>query len=169
MYAVRAGKGDISEETSGQLALDVEVILLDISILGVGMGCQRRRAVRGDEGRKVGLRIASGRQKNPPRTERATCIGAREIEKGAIRYICQRTIGSVQGTERSQIRVCRSVEARGGQIHNIIVGIQSKRYVVWNIESAEATANHCFLIERVGESQTWGERLLIHMDIGASR
>src|SRR5258708_23864439 len=126
MYAVRAGKGDVSEETRGQLALDVEVILLDISILGVGMGCQRRRAVRGDEGRKVGLRIASGRQQNPPCTERATCIGAREIEKGAIRYICQRTIGSVQGTKWSQIRVCRSVEARARHIHNVILMLQVK-------------------------------------------
>src|ERR1700675_1958362 len=166
MHAVRPGISDIGKEASRQLALDIEVVLLHISILGVGMGRQRGRTVRRDESRGVGLRIASGWQKDPLSAERTTCISTRETGKRNSR---QRAIGPVQGAEGSPVGICRSVEASGGQIHNVIVGVESKRYVVWNEEDAVAAADHGFLIESVGESKTWRERLLIHRNIVAAR
>src|ERR1700687_4706178 len=166
MHAVRPGIGDIGKEASRQLPLDVEVILLHISVLGVGMGRQRGRTVRRDESREVGLWIASGRQKDPLSAERTTCISAGEGGKSSSR---QGAIGPVQGAEGGEVGICRSVEAGGGQIHYVIVGIEPKRDVVWNEEGAIAAADHGLLVERVGESKPWRERLLIHRNIVSAR
>src|ERR1700675_1765780 len=97
MHAVRSGIGEIDEKPGGQLALDVDVVLPYVSVLGVSVRRQGRRTVCRDECREVGLRIASGRQKDTLRAERTSRIGTREAGKSGAR---ERAIRTVQRAER---------------------------------------------------------------------
>src|SRR5258708_12530916 len=106
MHAVRPGIGGSGKDASRQLALDMEVVLLHISVLRVSMRRQGGRTVRCYESREVGLRVTSRWQKDPLSAERTTCIGARETGKRSSR---QHAIGSVQGTQANQVRVCPSL------------------------------------------------------------
>src|SRR6266576_6656586 len=96
MDAVRSGIGKIDEEAGRQLALDVEVVLLHVSVLGIGVGRQCRRTVCRDESREVGLRTASGWQKDALRAEWTRIVRAGESCKSGS---SESAIRAVQGTE----------------------------------------------------------------------
>ncbi len=68
MHAVRPGIGHISEESGGQLALEVQVVLLQVAVLLHGIAGSREivlsQSVLGD----IRLRVAAGDCRNDVRT-----------------------------------------------------------------------------------------------------
>src|SRR5690349_24501753 len=88
---------DIRKETAGQLPLDIQIPLLNISrgLCGVGSRSQRRLS----EGirRSVGLRI-SARRNGEGRAER-TRSSATKVTRARS---CQNTVAGVQSTRRGQ-------------------------------------------------------------------
>src|SRR5208282_3471853 len=129
MHTVRGGIGYVCKEAIRQLALDVDVVLLHIPVLGIGVRSQRRRPVRRHESGQTGLRVASGRQNDSSIAEwsRLSASG----RGGAAR---QDAVESVHRAEGSLEPISRSNERSAGEVHYIVIGVKPKRDVVRDVE-----------------------------------
>src|SRR5580658_8324639 len=177
MHAVRARVCYLGEEAGGQLALDVEVPLLDVSVLWVAVSiqpvirCQRWAVLRCHKARYVGCgyvggagrqsgEVAAGRQDDPTRTKRTRLTADWNARSGPKSAVC-----SIQGAEWGEISVGSCREIGISKIHNIVVWVQTERDVIRNEEDAVTTADRGFLVQTVGEAQAWRECLLVHRNI----
>src|SRR5436305_10087001 len=153
MDPVRSRVGDIREETTGQLSLQVEIPLFEVpglvtAVIGaVKGGCVRKK------GGDIRLRISTGR-----RDESGTGAKWSRIETGKGVPQASGTRQSagvhVEGGIRTQALIIAGKELGSGIVESVVIGIPLERKIVWNKEDAVAASDHGLGGERISKSQT---------------
>src|SRR5258705_11804772 len=151
MHAVRTGIGQIQKEASRQLTLNIDVILLDISVFSVEVWRQRGGTIRGNESRYVGLRISSGRQQNSSGAERATIVSAGETGKACTG---QCAVLPIQRTERCCVELGGRRIIKKKKVYDVVIGIKPKRDEIRNKKDTLATPDHSLLVKGIRKTKS---------------
>src|SRR3984957_3593747 len=148
MHAVRARVCYLGEEAGRQLALDVEVPLLDVSVLWVAVSiqpvirCQRWAVLRCHKARYVGCgyvgsagrqsgEVAAGGQDDPTSTKRTRLTADWNARSGHKRAVCP-----IKGVKWGELSVGSGREIGIVNINIIVVWVKTERDVIRNEEDA---------------------------------
>src|ERR1700751_906394 len=137
MHAMRAGMGHIGEESTRQLALGVEIPLLNIAFLRIAVSAdpeirsQRGAAVREHETRYVGSsqtgEVASRRSDNSTISERTRLGTAKVVWPPWGKYRRGLTDPATEPIQHGGGRdkpIVGSVQRRASKIYYVVVGVQ---------------------------------------------
>ena len=162
MHAVRTGVGNVSEKTTRQLTLEIQVVLLEIPVLLHGVAGIReiilRQGVLGD----IRQRVATGHCRNDIRAYRRDPSDIGSLVKWPRTNADERSIAKdrlgagvrVEGCSGAYAMVVRVVEVRGSGVKNVVVGVGVERHVIRDEENPVTAANYSFGVHRIGESKS---------------
>ena len=150
MHAMRTGIGNISEESGGQLTLEVQVVLLEVAVLLHGIAGRREIVLGQGVLRDVWLRVAARDRRNDVCACRrnptgiSTLIERPGTEAGKSATADSRLIASVgiEGCCRGDSVVVAIEERRRGAVKNVVVRIGVERHVVRDEEDPITATNY---------------------------